>query len=85
MQEKQTLMESLGFENDPNYIGLSPPEQKEKAYDKWLLDPNFCNADELTKAREHRYVNYLMTPQEEAKFEEDLQKKVSGSSGFLNV
>jgi len=81
MQEKKTLTESLGFENDPNNIGLSGGEIRDKAYDKWMRDPESCNAEELGLAREERYYRNEMTLEERAAFNADMQKIVYESLG----
>lgn len=74
IQNKPSLLESLGFENDNNFSNLSREESTQKAYDRWLQNPDSCNVDELTMVQEHRYLNELMTSEESQDFERNLME-----------
>lgn len=54
-------------------LGFEEPEHGAEAID-WLLDihaktPNILSKAQLTRVQHHRYVNDMMTPEEEATYE----------------
>lgn len=64
-----TSMEGLGAA--PLEAGsMSKEDYWDLCFTKFTLDPTVCSLVEIQAAQEHRYLNDLMTPEEEAKHEE---------------
>lgn len=66
--KKQSVEESLGLDS------FQTKHPREVAFDKWTLHPELCNAQDMILVQEHRFLNDLMTPEEEATYTEGLQK-----------
>ena len=52
-----------------SYELLSKEQQWEVAYKKYSTDPSSCSLTELAAAKEHMYLNDLMTPEQEREYE----------------
>lgn len=63
--ERQSLEEKLGMESE------SPAAKREAAYSKYKVNPAFCTLQELRMANTYRYENGLMSPDEEARYEQE--------------
>lgn len=66
---KPSIEQRLGFTNEP-----SISETKRTAYEKWSDSTKDCTPREIELAMLYRYENDLMSPEEEAKFEEEQGK-----------
>jgi len=79
---RESLMESLGAAAPETtaacYNSIDKEAYWEQCYDKFSIDPSQCTLQELDAAQEHRYLNDLMTPEEEKRFE---QKSSGGTGG----
>ncbi len=66
-----SLEQKLGFQNlDPSTpIPISHNLTGEAAYNKWFLDPKSATPKEIAEAMNWRYLNDLMSPEEEAEYE----------------
>jgi hypothetical protein len=71
INKKESLVDSLGIENDEEYALLAPNEKRKKAYAKWSLNPDSCNSFELVLVRDYRYFNQLMSPEEVEQYDAD--------------
>lgn len=80
---KQSTLESLGgtpascddstllSEISAEGLALTKEEIWEKAYVLYKTNPTFCSLDTIQAAREHMYLNDLMSPEEAAEFEKE--------------
>lgn len=66
---KATLLEQLG-EAESVDNGTKEIYWKQ-CYEKYCSAPNFCSLTEIQAAREYRYLNDLMTPEEMVAFEQE--------------
>ncbi len=67
---KPSLLESLGGPTTPSSTAsLSKEQQWELAYNKYSATPLACTATEILEAKEHMYLNDLMSAEEIAEFE----------------
>ena len=68
---KKSLEESLGLTSplDVPHSTNSKEERWEWAYAKYALNPTECSLSEIQAAREHMYLNDLMTEEEALDFE----------------
>lgn len=64
LRKKESLVNSLGIENDGGYSCLTPDERRAHAFEKWSQDPNACNVGELELVRDYRFFNDLLSPGE---------------------
>ena len=71
MEKTKSVIASLGYENMEEYANLSHMERGRKVYDKWVSNPDSCNAAELVMVRDYRAGVGLMNPEEK----EDLNAK----------
>jgi hypothetical protein len=76
---KQSLSSDLGFtEVMENLSEVLQTEQAERngrlkaAFTKWIGNPASCSLREISDARQWRYENDLMNPQEQAEFEKEV-------------
>ena len=77
MSEKQTVEESLGMPKPPpsfdSTVIIPKNVTKEQywlqCYNKWTNTPDICTLQEIKGAKEHMYINNLMTSAQEAEFE----------------
>ena len=75
---KQSLEEKLGIgmplpNKHETTMTLTKEEYWESCYAKYKNLPTECTLKEIQAAREHMYLHDLMSPQEIAEFEKDLQ------------
>lgn len=71
---KQSLEEKLGIGVPVTHpIVLAKEAYWEVCYSKYKTNPTSCSLQEIQAAREHMYLHDLMSPQEIAEFEKDLQ------------
>ena len=69
---RETLAERLGFETEiPIDTSISKEAYWEQCYNKYINTPDSCNLQDIKAAKEHMYINNLMTPEQEAQFELD--------------
>lgn len=61
---KANSMESL-VAIEPIMPGLSKERYWEACHDLYITNPTACNLQVIQAAQEHRYINDLMTPEEE--------------------
>ena len=84
---KMTIEESLGlqapittlaskYSPSPDTAYLSKEELWKVCYDKYSLDPISCSVSEIQAAREHMYLNDLMSPEEIEDFEREEKERV---------
>jgi len=64
---KPSIEESLGMVAPTPF--LTKEEGWEYCYNKYLLDPTLCSMVEINAAREHMYLEGLMSKEEVAEFE----------------
>lgn len=76
-EDKPSILDSLGAED----IFSTPSSRLESkviynkiAYAKYKESPESCTLEEIAAAQEHAYINDLMTPTEEAKYEAEINK-----------
>lgn len=62
--EKQSMTERLGL--------VDPVSDREEAYNLWSRNPMLCTEQQIKQARLYRYENDLMSPEEEAEYENTL-------------
>jgi hypothetical protein len=76
----------------PNHLSKPSMEQKlgitpipisheitgEAAYQKFLINPGKCTPKEIEEAQEWRYVNQLMSPEEQEQYELAMMTKIIG-------
>lgn len=83
---KQSTLESLGgdrlyddskllSEISAEGLALTKEEIWEKAYVLYKTNPTFCSLDTIQAAREHMYLNELMSPEETTEFEKETATK----------
>ncbi len=60
-----------GMTREPQDDGLRKEIRWQQAYELYKKDPASCNAVQLADAREHMYLNELMTPEEVARYEKE--------------
>lgn len=65
---RPTIGQKLGFD----VIPVEPKISGEAAYQKQLINPLRCTPHEIEAAMEYRYLNDLMSPEEEKRYEESL-------------
>lgn len=63
---KQSLEDSLGFGSDSNQSSVQSAEQ---LYTIWQTSPSSLSQSQLAQVSHYRYINDLMSPEEEAKHE----------------
>lgn len=69
----EKLLDSLGEgAKELLFNGRTKEEYWEECYNKYILTPDACSLQELHGAREHMYLNSLMTPQQVTEFEKQL-------------
>ena len=67
---KANSLESLGAGTEPHMSDQRTKEERwEQAYNKYKADPTSCTATEILEAREHMYLNDLMSDAEVLEFE----------------
>ncbi len=64
-----SLEQKLGFPDPNQPIPVSHNLTGEAAYNKWFLDPKSATPKEIAEAMNWRYLNDLMSPEEEAEYE----------------
>jgi len=64
-----SLEQKLGFPDPSTPIPISHNLTGEAAYNKWLLSPGSATPKEIAEAMNWRYLNDLMSPEEEAEYE----------------
>lgn len=62
-----TMIEKLELETP---VPLDHEITGEAAYQKWIINPSKCTAHEVEEALAWAYTNELMSPQQEAEYEE---------------
>ncbi len=62
-KENKSIFNALGFEGNVS-SDIPFVEQCQRAYEKWIRNPDSCNADELDMVLSHRISNGLMSPEE---------------------
>ena len=75
---RESFISTLELDDDPENVSIHPTNQHQKlgkicqktAYLKWTKNPFACSPAELQASQEYRYINTLMTLEEEKKFEE---------------
>lgn len=68
--DKPSTMEQLGAEfPSTNDVPIPKEQAWFAAYEKYKKDPESCSLREILDAREHMYLNDLMTPEEVIEFE----------------
>jgi len=70
----QSVEDKLGFSTESSAISFS--DKRLAAYNKWLLDPDSVSLHEFSLVQDYRCENSLMSPDEEAKYLEDMMKGV---------
>lgn len=68
---KQTLLEGLGEIDPLSPSSASKEEYWESCYEMYIAQPDSMTISEVRGAREHMYLNDLMTPEEAAIFEDE--------------
>ncbi len=79
---RKSLLESLGTE--PLYDGFgdrTKEEVWEDSYQLYIADVASCTLATIQKAKEHMYLNDLMTPEEMLVFEQELAKLSNREGG----
>jgi len=65
---KTTVAEKLGLDLDSPDLET----RRAAAYELWMTNPHLCTPEEIKQAEIYRYENDLMSPDEEAAFEEKM-------------
>jgi len=66
---------STGRKSIADKLGLDladPLQAREAAYATWTANPQLCTAEEIKMAQLYRYENNLMSPSEEAEYEQGI-------------
>jgi len=69
---KLTTLELLGEVDSTRLASVDKIARNQFCYNLYLQDPNSCDLSQIAAAKEHMYVNDLMTPEEEAAYEADM-------------
>ena len=69
-----TMLEAIGAASSdstiaPSHAAISKETYWEACYQKLIATPLECSIEEIEAAREHKYLNDLMTPEEIVEFE----------------
>ena len=67
VEPKVSMLQSLG--EDPSQSVMSKEDYWFVCYKKYVATHQLCTLDEIAAAREHMYLNDLMTPEEMEEFE----------------
>lgn len=79
MQEEKSLYASLGINDE--YFGLTPPEKQKRAFEKWSLNPDSCNVEELELVQSYRMLNDLMSSEEVERVNVEMAIKIASMCG----
>lgn len=66
---KQSLADSLGFGSESNQSSNAIHQTIEQLYTIWQTSPSSLSQSQLAQVSHYRYVNDMMTPEEEVKHE----------------
>lgn len=58
-------------------VGLTKEQLWEQCYQAYLTNPANCTAEQIIMAKEHMYLNDLMTPEEEEAYEQSLSEQAN--------
>jgi len=73
-----SLESRLGMDDSP--VPISPALTGEAAYQKWLSNPVKATPHEISAALEWRYLNDMMSPEEESEYERAQMAQITSQS-----